>query len=118
MSDAAAKKIQKAIAAIAAGGNNAEKKMFRDLSSLDNRLSKPEIRGDRAAFAKCGKVVSALRKSVEPAIEAGRLARAAERDRSRLASLGAEQEEKRGRSNADVAARQYEKELAIERGRR
>lgn len=117
--DTAAKKVQKAIAAIAAGDDATEKKLFQVLSSLEDRALKPEIRGNRDAYDKCHKVISTLRKSVNPATEAGRAARSAERDRQRLALVAAEQEERRvNHSHRDVAFRQYENELAINRGRR
>lgn len=116
--DTAAKKVQKTIAAIAGGDKDAEKSVFKAVSMLDDRIFKPEIRGNRDAYDRCRNVISALRKSVNPAIEAGQSARAAERDRQRLALIAAEQESNRGGSHRDVVFRQYEKELAIERGRR
>jgi hypothetical protein len=117
--DAAAKKVQKTIAAIASGDKAAEKSVLKAVYSLDDRMSKPEIRGNREAYVKCNKVADALRKSVNPAIEAGELARSAERDRQRLALVTAEQDAKyAGRSHRDVVFRQYEDELAIARGRR
>lgn len=116
--DTAAKKVQKTIAAIAGGDKDAEKSVLKAVLMLDDRIFKPEIRGNRDAYDRCRNVIFALRKSVNPAIEAGQSARAAERDRQRLALIAAEQESNRGGSHRDVAFRQHEKELAIERGRR
>lgn len=117
--DAAAKKVQKTIAAIAGGDKDAEFGVLKAVYSLDNRTSKPEIRGNREAYAKCNRIADALRKSVKLAIDAGELARSVERDRQRLALVTAEQDAKYvGRSHRDVAFRQHEDELAIARGRR
>ncbi len=106
--EAAAAKIDKMIVLLAEGAEN-ESELFRAIERLDDRTSKPEIRGrsDREVFFDR---VSELRRARMDAREEGRMARQAQREI-----------EARSLRQAERAARPmpgtYEHEMALLRGR-
>jgi hypothetical protein len=126
---AAARKIEKQIAWLAAGGSagagNLEGRFSEDSSSvfkainrLDDRASKPEIRGDDAVRDEAYGIVTALRqraRDAEPVgFEASQAARMGEISRIKEAERDRRAEE----YARDPAGAQYRHELELLRGKR
>jgi hypothetical protein len=117
---AAARKIERMIADVAKGGDinqsfdKTTAPVWKAINKLDDRTSKPEIRGDDAIREEAWGIVSALRVKMREAQEVGFEATQAAR---RGAIQGITDKARERRAAMDPALRQYEDELKLLRGK-
>ena len=116
---AAAKKVERMIAELEAGGDYRASydalPTFRAINKLEDRANKPEIRGDDAIREEAWAIVKELRQRTRDAEPIGRAAI----QRARDSELGAIKQREADRVlSLSPADRQYQKELSLLRGSR
>lgn len=116
----AARKVERMIADLAEGGDldadlsSQSLKVSEAINRLDDRTSKPEIRGDEALREEAWKVVRRLREAKNAAVDQASVARHRRRNEQ---IAGIRERERAARDAMDPALRQYMDELKLRGGR-